>query len=224
MLRHGVQFHWSNAGYGSFDDFLTSLNHAKRKNIKQERRKVHEAGITFEWREGRDIAERDWAFLYRCYARTYREHHSTPYLNLEFFHRIGHSMPENLLLVLAYRAGRPIAASFYVHDGTRLYGRHWGAIEHHPLLYFETCYYQGIEYCIARGIGVFEGGAQGERTKLARGLLPVETCSAHWIARREFATAIENFLTKESHGIAHYMDELNERGPFKMKSEEKEAT
>ena len=214
MLRHGVQFHWSNAGYGSFDDFLASLNHAKRKKIKQERRKVREAGITFEWREGRDIAERDWAFFYRCYARTYREHHSTPYLNLEFFHRIGQTMPENLLLVLAYREGRPIAASFDVHDGTRLYGRYWGAIEHHPVLHFETCYYQVIEYCIARRLQTFEGGAQGEH-KMARGLLPVETCSAHWIARREFATAIENFLTKESRGIAHYIDELAERRPFK---------
>ena len=222
MLRHGVQFHWSNAGYGAFEDFLASLNHSKRKKIKQERRRVREAGITFEWREGSDIDERDWTFFYRCYARTYREHHSTPYLNLEFFHRIGQTMPENLLLVLAYRAGRPIAASFDVHDGTRLYGRYWGAVEHHPVLHFETCYYQVIEYCIARGIQTFEGGAQGEH-KMARGLLPVETCSAHWIARREFATAIENFLTKESRGIAHYIDELSERRPFKSKGEEKEV-
>ena len=109
----------------------------------------------------------------------------------------------------------PIAASFNVHDGTRLYGRYWGAIEHHPVLHFETCYYQVIDYCIARGIRYFEGGAQGERTKLARGLLPVQTRSAHWIAKREFAQAIENFLERETEGIAHHLDELNERAPFK---------
>lgn len=215
MLRHGVQFHWTNAGYAGFDDFLRGMNHDKRKKIRQERRKVRDAGITFEWREGRDIDDADWSFFYRCYARTYREHHSTPYLNLEFFRSIGRTMPENLLLVLACRAGKPIAASFNVHDGARLYGRYWGALEHHPVLHFETCYYQVIEYCIARGIGFFEGGAQGEHTKLARGLTPVETCSAHWIARREFAAAIEDFLARETRGMAHHIDELNERVPFK---------
>ena len=215
MIRHGVQFHWTNAGYGSFDDFLRVMNHDKRKKIRQERRKVVEAGITFEWRDGADITEEDWSFFYRCYARTYREHHSTPYLNREFFLRIGAEMPENLLLVVARRAGRPIAASFNVHDGERLYGRYWGAIEHHPVLHFEACYYQVIDYCIARGIRFFEGGAQGERTKLARGLMPVETRSAHWIARREFAAAIENFLARETRGVAHHIDELNERAPFK---------
>ncbi len=215
MIRHGVQFHWTNAGYESFDEFLRGMNHDKRKKIRQERRKVVEAGITFEWRDGADITEEDWSFFYRCYARTYREHHSTPYLNREFFLRIGAAMPENLLLVVARRAGRPIAASFNVHGGGRLYGRYWGAVEHHPVLHFEACYYQVIEYCIARGIRFFEGGAQGERTKLARGLMPVETRSAHWIARREFAAAIENFLARETRGVAHHIDELNERAPFK---------
>jgi predicted N-acyltransferase len=214
MIRHGVQFHWRNAGYGTFDEFLAGLNHDKRKKIKQERRKVREAGISFEWRAGRDIADSDWAFFFRCYARTYREHHSTPYLNLQFFKRIGRTMPENLVLVIAYREGRPIAASFNMRDETRLYGRYWGALEHHPVLHFETCYYQAIEYCIAQGIQTFEGGAQGEH-KMARGLLPVETRSAHWIARRDFASAIENFLTRETRGIAHHLDELNERKPFK---------
>ena len=218
MVRHGIQFHWANAEYASFDDFLGGMNHDKRKKIRQERRKVREAGISFEWREGREIEDRDWAFFYKCYARTYREHYSTPYLNLEFFRTIGRTMPENLLLVMAYREGRPIAASFNVHNGTRLYGRYWGAVEHHPVLHFETCYYQVIEYCIARGIRFFEGGAQGERTKLARGLLPVETRSAHWIARRDFAAAIESFLERETLGIAHHLDELRERQPFKESS------
>ena len=215
MVRHGVQFHWENEDYATFDDFLREMNHDKREKVKQERRKVHEAGITFEWREARDITDRDWSFFYRCYAKTYREHYSTPYLNLEFFRSIGASMPEHLMLVIASRAGKPIAASFNVHDGTTLYGRYWGAVEHHSVLHFETCYYQVIEYCIARGIQRFEGGAQGERTKLARGLRPVQTTSLHWIARRDFASAIENFLSREADGIAHHLDELSERAPFK---------
>ncbi|MDB5904036.1 MAG: family N-acetyltransferase [Betaproteobacteria bacterium] len=215
MMRHGVQFHWTNAGYTSFDDFLASMNHDKRKKIKQERRKMRETGITFEWRDGREITESDWAFFYRCYARTYREHHSTPYLTLPFFRRIGEAMPENLVMIVASRDGKPIAASFNMRDETSLYGRSWGAIEHHPVLHFETCYYQVIEYCIARGVATLEGGAQGEHTKLARGLLPVQTRSAHWIARRDFASAIENFLERETEGIAHHLDELNERAPFK---------
>jgi predicted N-acyltransferase len=214
MIRHGVQFHWSNAAYKSFDEFLGGLNHDKRKKIKQERRKVREAGISFQCRHGRDITEGDWAFFFRCYARTYREHHSTPYLNLRFFSRIGSTMPDNLVLVLAYRDGRPIAASFNMRDDCTVYGRYWGAVEHHPVLHFETCYYQVIEYCIANGIQTFEGGAQGEH-KMARGLLPVETRSAHWIARRDFASAIETFLSRETRGIAHRLDELNERNPFK---------
>lgn len=218
LMRHGVQFHWMNADYERFEDFLGAMNHDKRKKIKQERRRLHDAGITFEWRGGKDMSEEDWSFFYRCYARTYREHHSTPYLNLEFFRRIGRTIPENLMLVLASRAGRRIAASFNVHDGERLYGRYWGAVEHHPGLHFETCYYQVIDYCIARGLRYFEGGAQGERTKLARGLLPVETQSMHWIARREFAAAIENFLEKETRGVAHHLDELSERVPFKNES------
>ena len=214
MIRHGVQFHWSNAGYASFDDFLAGMNHDKRKKIRQERRKVRELGITFEWREGADITERDWTFFFRCYTRTYREHHSTPYLNLEFFRTIGRAMPEHLVLIIAFRDGHPIAASFNMRDPQTLYGRYWGAIEHHPVLHFETCYYQVIEYCIARGISRFEGGAQGEH-KMARGLLPVETRSAHWIARRDFASAIESFLERETRGIQHHLDELNERTPFK---------
>jgi len=215
MIRHGVQFHWANGGYSSFDDFLASLNHDKRKKIKQERRKVRDAEISFEWREGREITDAHWAFFFRCYTRTYREHHSTPYLNLEFFRRIGAAMPESVVMVIASRAGRPIAASFNMRDAKRLYGRYWGAIEHHPVLHFETCYYQVIEYCIARGLETFEGGAQGEH-KMARGLLPVETRSAHWIARRDFASAIESFLSRETRGVSHHLDELNERTPFRQ--------
>ncbi len=137
-----------------------------------------------------------------------------PYLNLEFFCRIGRALPRNIVLIVAERDGVPIAASLNIRDRQRLCGRYWGALEHHPALHFETCYYQGIEFCIARGIASFEGGSRGEH-KLARGLMPVETCSAHWLAHPEFAAAVEQFLVQESRGMEHYVDELVERSPFK---------
>ena len=214
MIRRGVQFHWSNGGYRSFEEFLAAFNHAKRKKIRQDRRKVRDAGIRFRCLEGAEITAADWAFFNRCYRRTYREHHSTPYLSLEFFQRIGRVMPRNVVLVVASRDGAPIAASLNIRTQNRLCGRYWGALEYHPALHFETCYYQVIEYCIARGIAVFEGGARGEH-KLARGLAPVETCSAHWLAHPEFAAAIEQYLAREARGVGHYIDELNERSPFK---------
>ncbi len=214
LLRHGVQFHWTNHDYTSFDDFLAGMNHAKRKKIRQERRKVQEAEIEFEWLEGSAISGQHWDFFMRCYNQTYREHHSTPYLNLDFFRRIGATLPEHTVLMLAKRGGRPVAASLNIRNRHSLFGRYWGALEFHPALHFDACYYQGIEYCIARGMNTFEGGAQGEH-KIARGLLPVETCSAHWLAHPEFAAAIEQFLSREAHGMAHYVDELNERSPFK---------
>jgi len=214
MPRYTVQFHWTNHGYGSFGEFLAGFSHDKRKKVKQERRKVSAAGIHFTWLEGDEIRERDWAFFNRCYRQTYREHRSSPYLNLEFFCRIGRTLPRHTVMIVAERGGAPIAASLNIRDANRLCGRYWGAMEHHPVLHFETCYYQGIEYCIARGIATFEGGSRGEH-KLARGLLPVETCSAHWLVHPEFASAIEQFLARETRGTADYVDELNERGPFK---------
>jgi uncharacterized protein len=217
MLRYGVQFHWQNQGYPDFEGFLATLNHSKRKKIRQERRKVRDSGIEFEWYSGAAITDALWRFFYRCYCETYRQHRSTPYLNLDFFRAIGHGMPENLLLIVARRDGRHVAASLNIHDDHRLCGRYWGAVEHHPALHFETCYYQVIEFCITRGIDTFEGGAQGEH-KMARGLLPVETYSAHWLAHSQFSSAIEEFLQREKNGVSAYMDELSERSPFKLDS------
>jgi predicted N-acyltransferase len=214
MLRSGVQFHWLNAGYASFDDFLATLERKKRKNIRAERRKVEEAGVTFRQIAGIDISTEDWQFFKQCYDRTYALHASTPYLNLEFFLRIGASMPQNILLIQAIREGAPIAASLVIHDEDTLYGRYWGAIEDIPCLHFETAYYQPLEFCIRRGLRCFEGGAQGEH-KMARGFLPQKTWSAHWLAHPAFADAVEQFLHQESNGIDAYMDELNERNPFK---------
>ena len=214
LLRRTVQFHWKNDGYADFDDFLSRLNHARRKNLRQERRRVRDAGVQLSWVEGRAIERKHWEFFNRCYRNTYAAHRSSPYLNLNFFLRIGERLPEHLVLVLAERGARAIASALLVRDADALYGRYWGAVEHVPLLHFECCYYQAIDYAIARGLKVFEGGAQGEH-KLFRGLLPVETLSAHWLAHPRFARAVENFLEREGAGIARYVDELCEHSPFK---------
>ncbi|WP_370663898.1 GNAT family N-acetyltransferase [Massilia forsythiae] len=214
LLRSGVQFHWENRDYADFDAFLATLEQKKRKNIRAERRKVKEAGVTLRRVRGRDATDEDWRFFTRCYRHTYAEHHSTPYLNLDFFRRIGRGMPDKLLLVIAEREGSPIAASLVVHDADTLYGRYWGALEHVACLHFETAYYQPLEFCIEQGIRVFEGGAQGEH-KMARGFLPTRTWSAHWLAHPAFADAVERFLAQEAGGIDGYIDELRDRTPFR---------
>jgi len=214
MLRRSVQFHWRNRSYADFDAFLAALNHQRRKNIRQERRRVREAGVTFRWLEGEAIGRRHWEYFSRCYRRTYAAHRSSPYLSLAFFLRLGESLPRHTVLVLAEREGVPVASALLLRDERRLYGRYWGATEPVPLLHFECCYYQAIEYAIARGLEVFEGGAQGEH-KIFRGLMPVETVSAHWLAHPQFARAVESFLEREGAGIARYVDELCEHSPFK---------
>ncbi|ERJ39120.1 hypothetical protein L810_6357 [Burkholderia sp. AU4i] len=219
MLREGVQFHWINDGYRHFDDFLGTLEQKKRKNIRAERRKVHEAGVTFRRLTGDRITDADWRFFSRCYRQTYREHYSSPYLNLDFFRTIGATMPENLLLVIAEADGKPIASALAVyrrgeHGGGTLYGRYWGAIEHVPCLHFETAYYQLLEFCIEAGLDTFEGGAQGEH-KLARGFLPTVTHSAHWLAHPAFSDAVARFLERETEHIHAYVDELREHDPFR---------
>ncbi|MCO8592544.1 GNAT family N-acetyltransferase [Burkholderia multivorans] len=219
MLREGVQFHWVNDGYRHFDDFLGTLEQKKRKNIRAERRKVRDAGVTFRRLTGERITDADWRFFTRCYRQTYREHYSSPYLNLDFFRAIGATMPENLLLVIAEAEGQPIASALAVyrrgeHGGGTLYGRYWGAIEHVPCLHFETAYYQLLEFCIEAGLDTFEGGAQGEH-KLARGFLPTVTHSAHWLAHPAFADAVAHFLERETEHIHAYVDELREHDPFR---------
>ena len=214
MLRRTVQFHWRNEGYADFEDFLGRMTAHRRKVIRQERRRVGESGVTCRWLKGAEIGAEDWRFFERCYRRTYALHRSSPYLNLEFFLRIGATMPENLVMIVAEREGRRIAATLNVTNGSRLYGRYWGAVEHVPLLHFELSYYQAIEFAIAHGIEVFEGGAQGEH-KLFRGLLPVETLSAHWLAHPAFARAVDDFLERETAGIARYVNELNDLSPFR---------
>ncbi len=217
LMRRTVQFHWTNAGYKDFDDFLSRMSHQKRKNLKQERRKVREAGVTFRWLRGGEIRREHWEFFNQCYRNTYRAHHSTPYLNLEFFQRIGQALPEHTVLIVGERNGAPIAAAFNLYTPSTLYGRYWGAIEYVPLMHFEACYYQAIDFAIAQKLELFEGGAQGQH-KLFRGLLPVETLSAHWLAHPQFSRAIEDYLERETEGIAKYVNELNEHSPFKREA------
>jgi predicted N-acyltransferase len=214
MLRSGVQFHWINQDYADFDAFLATLEMKKRKNIRAERRKVAEAGVTLRRVRGAQATPADWHLFNRCYRHTYAAHHSTPYLNLDFFQRIGATMPDNILLVIAERDGAPIAASLVIHNADTLFGRYWGELEHVPCLHFEASYYQPLEFCIEQGIKTFEGGAQGEH-KMARGFLPTRTWSAHWLAQPAFADAVAHFLERESGGIEQYIDELNDRNPFK---------
>jgi len=228
MLRHTVQFHWKNNSYRDFDDFLASLNQEKRKKIRQERRKVHDAGITFRWSQGKDISQADWDFFYRCYERTYHEHGNAPYLSRDFFQRMQDTMPENWLLFIAEHTAadgrpKPIASSLVAVSAQNssqagpapaAYGRYWGALARVDCLHFEACYYQPLQWCIEHGYQRFEGGAQGEH-KMARALLPVKTTSAHWLAHPSFADAVERFLEREGAGIESYMDDLERRNPFK---------
>jgi predicted N-acyltransferase len=218
MLRHNVQFHWTQSGWADFDAFLASLSHDKRKKIRQERRKVADAGVTFRWARGSGVAESDWDFFYRCYERTYLEHGNAPYLTRDFFRRMARDMPGNWLLFIAQRAGEPIASSLIAIDESSAakvaYGRYWGALERVDCLHFEACYYQPIAWCIAHGFERFEGGAQGEH-KMARALMPVRTTSAHWLAHPAFADAIERFLEREGRGIDEYLEHLEARTPFR---------
>ncbi len=214
IVRHGVQFEWQNPGYRDFDGYLAAFNHDKRKKVKQERRRLVESGITFRRCTGRDITAADWAFLYECYQSTYRAHQSTPYLSFDFFLRIAASMPEHLLLVVGERGGEPLCAAFDIFDERTLWGRYWGTRAYIPGLHFEACYYQAIEFCIERRISRFAGGAQGVH-KLARGLMPVTTCSAHAIADPGFAAAIAAYCERERADVAHAVDELEASSPFK---------
>lgn len=222
LIRHGVQFRWVNAGYRDFDDFLAAFSHDKRKKVKQERRRVAAAGITFEHKVGREISAADWRFFHGCYERTYHAHRSTPYLSLAFFERIGATMGRHLLLVLGRRAGEPVCAALDVFDEATLWGRYWGATEYVPGMHFEACFYQAIEFCLARRLQTFEGGAQGAH-KLARGLVPVTTHSAHAIADPRFAGVIADYCARERSGIAHAIDELESASPYRTEQATGEA-
>ena len=221
LLQRGqVQFHWQNQGWRDFDDFLSSLTQEKRKKIRQERRKVQEAGVTFRAVRGPDMSEADWALLLRCYQQTYWEHGNAPYLTPAFFEAMRTDMAQHWLLFVAERAGLPMGISLIgLHLGAQgqvevAYGRYWGALARVDCLHFEACYYQPIEWCITQGVQRFEGGAQGEH-KMARALLPTPTHSAHWLANPAFSEAVARFLEREKAGVDNYLDALHQHSPLK---------
>ena len=219
LMRHGVQFHWQNraeAPYADFGDFLAQLQREKRKKIQQERRKVVDAGVVVEARHGAQIRPQDWDFFYRCYSNTYLAHGGPPYLSREFFAQVADSMAEHWLIFTAMLDGQPVASSLVAVDLQQgvAWGRYWGATTHIACLHFELCYYSPLQWCIEQGVTRFEGGAQGEH-KMARGLMPVPTCSAHWLADPRFANAVEDFLGREGAGVEAYFNELSDRTPFK---------
>ncbi len=219
LPRRGLQFHW-NADDAhparDFDELLLAMHRDKRKKIRQERRKVAEAGVSFSVLEGPAIDPAAWDFFHHCYTLTYRAHHATPYLSRDFFQRMADTMPEHWLMFVAQRQGRPIGVSLLALDPGRrhAYGRYWGCTEQIPCLHFEACYYRPLQWCLDNGYRRFEGGAQGEH-KMARGLLPVATASAHWLAHPAFARAVGDFLRREAAGVAAYADELDEHSPFR---------
>lgn len=214
MIREGVQFHWKNAGYDSAENFLFQLSQDKRKKMRQDSKYVAAAGITYRWLEGEQLQPEHVSFFYACYVNTYEEHHSQPYLTEQFFQLAHEQRVIDWVMVLAEREGEPIACALNVRSGDTLYGRYWGCKEFTRGLHFETCYMQSIAYCIANGLQVFEGGAQGEH-KMARGLLPVTTYSAHYVADQRFAVAIANFLQTETAAVNSYVDQLHAASPFK---------
>ncbi|HUO98225.1 MAG TPA: GNAT family N-acetyltransferase [Rhizomicrobium sp.] len=214
LRRTDRQFHWVNRGYASFDRFLTELSSSKRKNLKKERASVLEAGVEFDWLTGTGITEKHWDTFFRFYMDTGGRKWGRPYLTREFFSRVGESMPEQIVLILARRGKKHIAGALnFMGEGT-LFGRHWGCTEFVPFLHFETCYYQAIDFAIARGLAKVEAGAQGEH-KLLRGYQPVPVYSAHFIAHEGLRRAVANYLEQEREAVAENIQDLAAAGPFR---------
>jgi len=214
LPRHDLQFHWRNNGYQNFDDFLASFSSKKRKNVKRERRRVREAGITMEIVSGSDLTTDQWRFFYRLYRHTAYKRGGTAYLTEAFFQLIGQQMAASVVMVFARDGERYVAAALNFQGGQSLYGRYWGCLDEYDSLHFETCYYSAIEYCIGQGLALYEAGAQGEH-KLSRGFMPTTTRSVHWLAHPQFAEAVEEFLDDERQQIAGYQSMLNDHAPFK---------
>ena len=219
LIRNDQQFHWQNGGYKSFDDFLATLNSRHRKAIKRERREAVAAGITIHWLTGSDINEEAWDAFFTFYMETGSRKWGRPYLTRQFFSQIGQSMSKDVLLVMAKRNGRWIAGAINFVGSDTLFGRNWGAIEHHNFLHFEVCYYQAIDFAIQRKLKVVEAGAQGEH-KLARGYLPQTTWSAHYIADPDLRRAIADYLKRERAYVAEVGRELAASGPFRKSADD----
>ena len=215
MLREDIQFHWhNNAGWNTFDDFLGAMDHKHRKNIRQERRKVRDAGICFRVVHGDAVTDNDLMAMHGFYLQTFAEYGNSPALTLEFLRHLAWTMPRHLVIFLAERDGVPIAGALCLRGGDTLYGRYWGSSELHPGLHFETCYYQGIDYCLNEGLTVFEPGAQG-RHKIARGFLPTRVRSRHLVADPRFANALNGWCAQERDAVRLQLRELGAHSPFR---------
>ena len=214
MERKGCQFHWKNRGYSSFDEFLAEFTSAKRKKVKRERRRIAEAGIEFEHLPADALSSRDWDAVFEFYSRTFHRRGRAPYLNRAFFDEITATLPAQLIVILARYASQPIAGAICFRSDSALYGRYWGSLADFHSLHFETCYYQGIDYCIAEGLTLFEPGTQGEH-KVSRGFSPTPTWSCHNVFDAQFRQAIEAFLTRETAHVDAYIDEVDEHVPYK---------
>ncbi len=214
LQRHDQQFHWHNEGYGNFAAFLNALSSMKRKNLRRERNQALIAGIEIEHLSGSDLREHHWDAFFDFYMDTGSRKWGSPYLTREFFSQVSQSMASHVLLIMAKRNGRYIAGALNFIGADTLYGRNWGAIEHHPFLHFELCYYQAMEFAIARGLKTVEAGAQGEH-KLARGYLPVRTYSSHWIAHPGLRDAVARYLDEERRAIGETIEVLTEHSPFR---------
>jgi uncharacterized protein len=219
ILRRDCQFHWFNRGYESFDAFLATFTAEKRKKAKRERRRVAEAGIEFDTLHGGDMDDALWDTLYPFYADTFYRHGHDPYLNLDFFKRIAAAMPDRLMLKVARSGPEPIAVAIFFVGDDALFGRYWGAGGNYHSLHFETCYYQGIEYCIEKKLQRFEPGTQGEH-KVPRGFVPTLMSSAHFVADPRFAAAIRDFAQREARGVDRYAAAVQDHVPYHRVSDE----
>ena len=215
LERIGCQFHWHNRGYRDFQDFVDSLASRKRKQLRKEREQVMGQGIAFEWREGHQLSETEWDFVYACYANTYHVRGQAPYLTRDFFSLLAERMPASIRVVLAEQNGRPVAMAFSLIGGDGLYGRYWGCLDAFDRLHFETCFYQGIEQAIAAGLSRFDAGAQGEH-KLIRGFEPVITRSWHYLAHPGLRAAVSDFLAQERLGVLRYAEAAREALPYRQ--------
>lgn len=213
--RLGCQYHWSNQNYQTFDHYLSHFASRKRKNILKERRKVAQQGITFQFKKGNEMNAAEWQQVYNFYKTTFDEKMGTATLTLAFFKQIGRTLSDNILLIFAQHEEQNVAVAICFRDKTSLYGRYWGCSEQYDNLHFETCYYQGIDYCIEQGLQRFEPGAQGTH-KISRGFLPTKTHSAHWIAHPQFDKIIREHVQQETQMMLAECEELMQRSPFKM--------
>jgi len=215
LLRLGCQYHWTNRGYGTFDEFLADLASRKRKAIRKERREAVADGITIRALSGAEIKPRHWDAFFAFYMDTGGRKWGRPYLTRAFFDCIGDSLADRVVLVMAEQDGRPVAGALNLRGHDALYGRNWGCLGEFKFLHFEACYYQAIEYAITHGLARVEAGAQGEH-KIQRGYLPTPTWSAHWIRDPNFAAAVEDFLARERRAVEAEISGLMEYSPFRQ--------